>query len=117
MNTNSYSVRWINKPHKFIKYIDEGNEQLHLSRKFGFTSFSDEIDQCNCLLTCDVIYIDKEGNKRLISYKHRSRYVGRELVIFSDDGSINFDEWVYIDVSKPAHNIFDINGNELTFGG
>lgn len=117
MNTNSYSVRWIKPHHKLIRYDDEGNEQLHLTKKFGFTNFSDEIDRCNCLLTCDVIYVDKDGNKRLMGYKHRSKYVGRELVIFDDGGSVKFDEWVYIDVSKPMHNIFDINGNELTFGG
>ena len=117
MNTNNYTVKWINMPHTFTKYTDEGYEQLHLTKKFGFTDFSREIDRCNCFLTCDVIYVDKDGNKRLMSYKHRTKYAGRELVIFNDDGSVKFDEWVYIDVSKPAHNIFDINGNELTFGG
>ena len=117
MNTNSYSVRWIKSPHKFIKYNDEFYEILHLTKKFGYTDFSNEVDRINCYLTCDVMYVDEKGIKHIVSYKHRAKFAGRELIIYNNDGSVKFDEWVYIDVSKPMHNIFDINGNELTFGG
>lgn len=117
MNTKEYSVRWIKENHKFIAYYENNNELLHLTKEFGFTNFSNDIDRVNCLLTTDVMYVDKEGRQRNISYKNRSKYCGRELVIFDNEGNVKFDEWVYIDVSKPMHNMFDINGYELTIGG
>ena len=116
-NTKEYTVRWIKPKHKFVVYYDELSEQLHLSKQFGFTDFSKEIDETNCDLTCDVYYVDEKGNRHIKSYKHRSKYCGRELIIYNDDDTIKFDEWIYIDTSKPNHNIYDINGYELTFGG
>ena len=117
MNTKEYSVRWIKENHKFIAYYENNNELLHLTKKFGYTSFSDEVDHANCFLTCDLIYVDEHGTKHIVNYKHRAKFTGRELVIFDNEGNIKFDEWVYIDVSKPMHNMYDINGYELKIGG
>lgn len=117
MNSESYSVAWIRPKHQFVKYIDDNYELLHLTKYFGFTDFSKEVDEVNCELTCDIFYFDKNGIRHIIPRKNRAKYVGRELIIYNADDSIKFDEWVYIDVSKPFHNIFDINGYELTIGG
>ena len=117
MNTDKYVVNWIKPKHKFVKYYEDGNELLHLTRKFGYTDFSDEVDEVNCFLTCDLMWVDKKGEKHKVNYSRRAKFVGRELIIYNTDDTIKFDEWVYIDISKPMHNIYDINGNELIIGG
>lgn len=117
MNIDKYSVNWIKQKHMFIKYNEDGNEMLHLIKKFGYTDFSNEIDISNCNLSCDLMWIDKSGEKHKVNYSRRAKFVGRELIIYDKGDSIKFDEWVYIDVSKPMHNIFDINGYELIIGG
>ena len=117
MTSNVYTVNWIKPKHRFITYNEYGQELLHLSSRFGFTDFSKDIDEVNCLLSCDVMYVDKDGKNHRVPRNKRIKFVGRELVIYNDDNSIMFDEWVYIDVSKPNHIIYDINGNELKIGG
>lgn len=117
MTSNVYTVEWINAKHRFITYSEYGKELLHLTQRFGFTGFSKIVDEANCLLSCDIMYVDKDGKHRRTPRSKRTKYIGRELIIYNDDNSIRFDEWVYIDVSTPVHTMYDINGNEIKIGG
>ncbi len=117
ISKKEYVVNWINSNHKFVTYYDDGYEQLHQSQSFGFTEFSNDIDKINCELTCDLFYTNENGSITNIPRKMRPKFCGRELIIYNEDGTIKFDEWVYIDTNKHNHNIYDINGYELTFGG
>lgn len=118
MTSREYRVNWLDAKHKFTKYLDDdGYELLHLTQKFGYSSYSNEIDKTNCLLTCDVMYTDKDGKKRILSNKNKVKFNGRELTLYNDDGTIKYNGWVYMDVTKPIHKLFDIDGNELLIGG
>lgn len=117
MTSDVYSVTWIKPKHRFIKYNEYGQELLHLSKRFGFTDFSKDVDEINCNLSCELFYVDKQGNRHHMPRSKRTKYVGRELIIYDKENDIIFDEWVYIDVSKPIHNIYDIHGNEIVIGG
>lgn len=117
MNTDNYSVKWIKNKHKFIRYNEDGYEMLHLTKKFGFTDFSKKVDETNCLLTCNLMWTDPDGQRTKVSHSNKSKFIGRELIIYNDDNSIAYDDWVYMDVTKTYDNLYDINGNLLKFGG
>lgn len=99
------------KQHKFIAYSDEGDSLLHYSSKFGYTQFSQEVDGYIISNSASVIDANGKVNKR----KHFFKIEGRELIVYNDDGSVIYDEWVYIDRSKIVPVLIDINGYELYF--
>lgn len=117
ISKKEYVVNWLSSKHKFVMYYDNGHEQLHQTRLFGFTNFSNDVDKINCELTCDLFYTNEDGSITSVPRKMRPKFCGRELVVYNDDDTIKFDEWVYIDVSKPMHKMYDINGYELKIGG
>lgn len=99
------------KKHKFIAYSMEGDQLLHYSSRFGYTDFSREIDTHVIANIAQVI--DLEGN--VIKNKRPTKVEGRELIVYNDDGSIKFDEWVYVDRTRIVPVLFDIDGYELYF--
>ena len=61
MTSEVYSVTWIKPKHRFVKYNEYGHELLHLSKRFGFTDFSKDVDEINCNLSCELFYVDKHA--------------------------------------------------------
>lgn len=112
-NTREYTLdmpQLNKKPHKFIAYSEEGDNLLHYSNKFGYTSFSQEVDQY--IISNGTAVMDINGK---IKKRHFFKIEGRELIVYNEDGSIKFDEWVYVDRSKIVPVLIDINGYELYF--
>lgn len=104
------------KKYQFLAHYDDFTKERYLhNHKLGYGDLSEMLDEVIVHNNTGRVFINEDGNYDISTGMPSKRlsWEGFELVVYNEDDTIRFDEWVYI---NPTVGVcVDVDGDILYF--